>query len=80
MSNRFKRLRKWANKDDGRYFQIGNENIHWPEALATLSVIFGICVLALNRTAQLMWLRIVGWISICLGATMQLIQTRSKLK
>ena len=33
------RLRIWANRDDGRFFRLGNQDVGWPAVLGTLVLI-----------------------------------------
>jgi hypothetical protein len=33
------KLRIWANRDDGRYFRVGNENLSWTTVLGVLALI-----------------------------------------
>jgi hypothetical protein len=61
------RFRRWINRDDGKWFRIGNESVPWSHALGVLLLISGVLSFPLNRELRSTALNITGWILVVVG-------------
>jgi hypothetical protein len=43
------RIRKWINRDDGKWFRVGNDNLNLLETIGGLLMVFGFALVCLNR-------------------------------
>jgi hypothetical protein len=44
-----RRFREWINRDDGRWFRVGNGNLNRLETIGALLMILGVVLVSLNR-------------------------------
>ncbi len=47
------KLRKWINRDDGKYYRVGNENLSFLQILGGILMICGFLLMACQQKASI---------------------------
>jgi len=77
--NKWTKIRKWINKNDGEHFQVDNQTLNKYEIIGYLLLIFSFIVYLFNdkvgfQAAWLGWLfLIIGVITLLIGISIKLI-------
>ncbi len=63
------KLREWINRDDGKFYQIGNENLNVIEIIGYFLLVLSLVLYGLHQKAGLeaTW---IGWVSFLVGVVM----------
>ena len=64
--NTWRRLRKWANRDDGKYYRIGNYDLNWKETVGWLLIILACIIYLLHQNGNFET-KALRWTSLAAG-------------
>lgn len=77
--NKLQKLRVWANKDDGSFYQVGNQALSWLEVIGYLLIIASLVVWLLVNKAGIepAW---TGWLCFTAGLLLAVIGVHKRLR